>query len=77
MERDQSIPAEQLQAAFNKLPDELREALYLVRVDGLSYADAAARLGISVSEVECRLASALVRLDRDLERLKWHEWRRW
>jgi DNA-directed RNA polymerase specialized sigma24 family protein len=46
-------------------------------VERLSYEDAAAKLGISVQKLERRLAAGLVRLDRDLERLKWHEWRRW
>jgi RNA polymerase sigma-70 factor (ECF subfamily) len=77
MDRDRSTPAELFQAAFDRLPDEFREALDLIRVEGLSYEDAAARLGIATTEVERRVSGALARLDRDVERLKWHEWRRW
>lgn len=77
MDSNRTTPAERLQAAFDRLPDKLREPLYLIRVERLSYSDAAVRLGISPNEIERRLAQALARLDRDLERLEWHEWRRW
>ena len=77
MDSNRTAPAELLQAAFNRLPDKLRELLYLIRVEQVSDEDAAARFGISVEDVERRLAQALARLDRDLEQLKWHKWRRW
>jgi DNA-directed RNA polymerase specialized sigma24 family protein len=70
------LPSERLRQAFDRLPDELRQPLYLVRVERLTHAQTAVQLGISLPELDRRLARALARLDRDLERLKWHEWRR-
>jgi DNA-directed RNA polymerase specialized sigma24 family protein len=71
------IPVDLLAQAFDKLPARLREPLFLVRAKGLSCEEAAMRLGVPVIQIERRIAKALARLDRDLERMKWHEWRRW
>jgi DNA-directed RNA polymerase specialized sigma24 family protein len=71
------LPCDLLRQAFDRLPDKFRQPLYLVRVERLTHAQAAARLGISLPELDRRLARALARLDHDLERLKWHQWRRW
>jgi DNA-directed RNA polymerase specialized sigma24 family protein len=77
MDRHQSPLAELLQQAFDRLPLSLREPLLLARAEGLTYEQVGARLGLSPAEVERRIGFALARLDRDLERMKWHEWRRW
>lgn len=77
MDRNASPPAALLQAALETLPHDLRETLLLVRVDGLSYAEAGQRLGVPASEVERRIARALARLDREMERMKWQGWRIW
>jgi DNA-directed RNA polymerase specialized sigma24 family protein len=41
------LPVEQLEEAFDRLPDELRQPLYLTRAEHLSRAEVAAQLGIS------------------------------
>lgn len=43
---------------FNRLPENQTEALWLVGVDGQSYEQAAATLGVSVSAVKHRVARA-------------------
>lgn len=55
-----------MRAAVAALP-ELEQAVFLLHaVDEHDFATIAARLGIGVDEVERLLASALVRLGRDL-----------
>lgn len=44
--------------AMDRLTPELREALILVTIDGLSYRDAAARLGVPVACLNSRVARA-------------------
>lgn len=50
-------------AAVEALPPRARDVLVLRRFEGLSYAQIAARLGISVSAVEKRMAKALAALE--------------
>jgi RNA polymerase sigma-70 factor, ECF subfamily len=49
-------------AAVRELPDDIRETFLLNRVDGLSYAECARVLEISVKTVEARMGKALRRL---------------
>lgn len=45
---------------LNGMPAKVREALLLCRLDGLSYTEIAARLGVSVSSVKKYIATALL-----------------
>lgn len=56
----------QLRGAFERLPGDQREALALVAVEGMSYAEAAAVAGIPVGTLMSRVARARARL-RDFE----------
>jgi RNA polymerase sigma-70 factor (ECF subfamily) len=53
-----------IQAAIGELPDRCRQVFELSRIDGLKYAEIAARLGISVKTVEVQMGKAL-RVMRD------------
>lgn len=50
---------DQIQAALSGLPENCAEALYLSRIEGLSHAEIAERLGISKSWVEKLLVRAV------------------
>lgn len=52
----------QLRQAFLDLPDDQREALQLVAVDGLSYAEAGALIGVPTGTVMSRVSRARARL---------------
>ncbi|WP_410217394.1 sigma-70 family RNA polymerase sigma factor [Paracoccus sp. (in: a-proteobacteria)] len=64
--QDDALRLSQLRHAFLGLPDEQREALALVAVDGLSYAEAGATLGVPPGTVMSRVSRARARL-RDFE----------
>jgi RNA polymerase sigma-70 factor (ECF subfamily) len=49
-------------AAVHELPEDLRETFLLNRVDGLTYAECARVLDVSVKTVEARMGKALRRL---------------
>lgn len=51
---------QQIQSALTQLPDLCAEILYLSRIEGLSHAEIAKQLNISVSWVEKQLAKALL-----------------
>ena len=53
-------------AAIDRLPERCRMVFVLVRVEGLSYADAAASLGIAEKTVDAQMGKALKRLRDDL-----------
>ena len=55
-----------VRAAVDRLPPRCREVFELVRLEGLSYADTAAALGISPKTVDAQLGKALRRLRDDL-----------
>ncbi|HEX8363058.1 MAG TPA: RNA polymerase sigma-70 factor [Longimicrobium sp.] len=48
-----------MKAAVRGLPDDLRETFQMSRVDGLTYAEIARTLGVSVKTVEARMGRAL------------------
>lgn len=52
-----------LEAAVEQLPPRCRDVFWYSRVDGLSYAQVAAHLGISVSAVEKHMARACLLID--------------
>lgn len=56
--------------AIDRLPDEEREVFGLVRVQGLTQAEAAEVVGVSTKTVQRRLNRALVLLWKDLEHLR-------
>jgi RNA polymerase sigma-70 factor (ECF subfamily) len=58
---------EQLVEALAMLPSPTRRALMLHRVEGLTYADIAADLGVSVSMVEKHISAALAALRVEAE----------
>ena len=56
--QDHHVRLCQIRQAFIELPDEQRAALYLIAIEGLSYSDAAAALGIPVGTLMSRMARA-------------------
>jgi RNA polymerase sigma-70 factor (ECF subfamily) len=60
------ITLKAVRAAIGRLPDEQRAVLMLVAIDGMSYKEAAATLGIPIGTVMSRLARARRHLDADL-----------
>ena len=58
---------EALRAAISNLPEGAGRAFRLHKIEGLSHAETAARLGISRSGVEKHIAVAMARLRRALE----------
>ncbi|MGE7369545.1 sigma-70 family RNA polymerase sigma factor [Neorhizobium sp. NPDC001467] len=57
-----SIRLRQLREAFHALPDEQRDALHLVAIEGLSYQDAASALSIPVGTLMSRISRAREKL---------------
>jgi RNA polymerase sigma factor (sigma-70 family) len=56
--------------AIDRLPDDEREAFDLVRIQGLTWAEAAEVLGVSTRTVQRRLNSSLVLLAEELDDLR-------
>lgn len=56
-----------LRGAFDALPRRTRKVFWLHRVDDLSYAQIAERLGITIEEVQTEIANALYGIDRLLK----------
>jgi RNA polymerase sigma factor (sigma-70 family) len=54
--------------AFAKLPEKLRSVALLALVEGVSYTEIAAAMGISVSAVKTRVFRAVRQLRKDLEK---------
>jgi RNA polymerase sigma factor (sigma-70 family) len=69
--QDQHVRLCQVRLAFIELPDEQRAALHLVAIEGLTYTEAAATLGIPVGTLMSRIARARAALrtieDNDFE----------
>ncbi len=66
-----------VERAFKKLTPRQGEVLLMVRLDGLSYAQIAERLGITPERVERHFADALCNFDRHLNRPEKPWWRLW
>ena len=66
--------ARRLPRAFAKLPPVTREVFRLHRVEGLTYAAIAARLGLTAEVVERHVADALYELERRVDRPWWKFW---
>lgn len=60
--QDDALRLSQLRGAFLDLPDDQREALALIAVEGLSYAEAGQLLGIPPGTVMSRVSRARARL---------------
>ena len=58
----------QLERAFRRLRPKHQQIILLARVEGLSYAEIARRLGITVAKAEQRTARTVAALDRALDR---------
>jgi RNA polymerase sigma-70 factor (ECF subfamily) len=56
--------------AIDSLPDEEREAFELIRVQGLTYAEASGVLGVSAKTVQRRLNRSLILLRKALDHLR-------
>jgi RNA polymerase sigma-70 factor (ECF subfamily) len=56
--QEHSVRLAEVREAFLALPDDQRAALHLVAIEGLTYAEAAASLGVPVGTVMSRLARA-------------------
>ena len=66
---------EALQHAFASLAPEHRQILAWARAQKLGYAEIGKRLGLSIEEVELRLADAILALDAALAKRKRLWWR--
>lgn len=66
--------ARRLRRAFAKLPTVTREVFRLHRVEGLTFAEIAARLGITAGEVERHVADAIYEIARRVDRPWWKFW---
>lgn len=67
MSDDEASLKRDMRAAVAALPELERSAFRLCAVDGLDYPAIAERLGIDIDEVERRLVTALIAIDRHLE----------
>jgi RNA polymerase sigma-70 factor (ECF subfamily) len=65
-----SPAARRMLAAIDDLPEEEREVFSLVRLQGLTHAEAAEVLGVSAKTVQRRLNRGLVLLDEKLDDLR-------
>lgn len=63
----------QLCRAFDRLSDHFREVIWFRRIEGLSQAEAAHRLGINEGTLESRLNRALAAFSRELAEAPEHE----
>jgi RNA polymerase sigma-70 factor (ECF subfamily) len=65
-----SPTARHMLAVIDELPEEEREVFGLVRIQGLTHAEAAEVLGVSVKTVQRRLNSSLVLLAEKLDEFR-------
>jgi RNA polymerase sigma factor (sigma-70 family) len=56
--------------AIDKLPEDEREAFGLVRVQGMTHAEAAEVMGVSAKTVQRRLNHSLLLLAKELDHLR-------
>jgi RNA polymerase sigma-70 factor (ECF subfamily) len=57
-------------AAIDRLPEDEREVFDLIRIQGLTYPEAAGVLGVSPKTVQRRLNRSLVLLEAQLDDLR-------
>jgi RNA polymerase sigma factor (sigma-70 family) len=67
----------QLETAFRSLKPKHQRLILMRRLDGLSYAEIAERLGTSIAQVERRMAQAILALDRAMDNENRPWWRFW
>ncbi|MCE6959185.1 sigma-70 family RNA polymerase sigma factor [Cereibacter sphaeroides] len=56
--QEMAVRLAQIREAFNRLPEEQRSALHLVAIEGLSYSEAAAVLGVPQGTLMSRIGRA-------------------
>jgi RNA polymerase sigma-70 factor, ECF subfamily len=61
-----SLEQQELRAALDRLPDQMREALHLVFASGLSYSEAAQICGCAVGTIKSRVHRARMMLSKTL-----------
>jgi len=66
-----------MEDAVRRLPRMQRKIFRAVTRYDCSYADIAAKTGLTLDQVERAFADSLVNLERNLEDLRRHAWRRW
>ena len=66
-----------LERAFRSIKPKHQRLILMRRVDGLSYAEIAERLGTSIEQVERRMAQAILALDKAMDEGEWPGWRFW
>lgn len=71
------VRLERLEKALGRMPRGHREIIILARVEGLTYAEIGWRLGLTIEQVERRMADAIFALDVALHRQQLHWWRFW
>ena len=68
---------ERLERAVRNLPRQQREVFLAHRLDGMSYAEIAAEIGLTEKAVQRQMARALYNLDRQMCGYKLRWWQRW
>ena len=71
------VRLERLETAFRHLKPKHQRLILMARVDGLTYAEIAERLGTSIAQVERRMARAILALDRAMDEGERPWWRFW
>lgn len=66
-----------LEEAVSNLPRREREMFIAFRVDDMSYAEIAARTGLSLCAVERNVASAIYKVAKQLDGRRLSCWERW
>lgn len=71
------VKVARIEDAIRRLSPAEREVLLAVRLTDRSYAEIAAGMGLSVTQVEQLFAASLFELLRNLDQPWRHGWRRW
>lgn len=69
--------AQRMEAAIRRMPPRTRTIFLAHRLDGLTYEEIGRRTGLTVHQVERHMASAITKLDREIERSPRRWWRFW
>ena len=76
-ELDDAEIRRRLERAMRTVPRTTREVFLAHRLDHMSYGDIAERTGLSVREVERRIARAIIAMDRSLNAPPLRCWKQW
>jgi len=69
-ETEEKLLKLRLQEVIDKLPEDMRQAVYLIRCDGLSYKEASEILGLPVNTVKSRVSRGIRELRKLFEEYK-------